>query len=269
MAILRDTVTNTTNLTMAIGGSVPSAGDDVIIENIAVVIDAGVDISTNEINSLTVAPSFTGRTTPSADITVDLNGTTSYEGLLTLNHSGGDLNFVAGGSGATIAVARILRTGAGASAYFRGGTLAQVEMSGGRAQINASTVISGTVYVAGGFLEILTHASDTVSTINVDATGNAVVKRDCTTVNVDGGLVTFEDAKPTNANINNGTMMYHNSENLSNIVVKGRGVLDLSQITGDITLGVTRYPGSRIIGSKTYTVTPTQTLIGGASDAIE
>jgi hypothetical protein len=263
MAVVYDN-TQSSNAVDAVGGSL-SADDDVVFSQLSATFTSA-DFDAVELNSMTFAPTFTGRTAPGVNILVNLDGAT-YDGNLVVNHRGGDLGIAASddGSAGTIARAVVNDTGSGIL-YFNGGTVSVIEQSGGDVRVNSSTAIGATVNLAGGNLRAESHASDVFGTVNVTGPAQLYTERAGTTFNLfdRNARATFVDAAPTNLNIWAGTVIYAHSANLANVVVGSFGTLDLRQIDGDMTLGATVYPGARILLPTSFTVTETLTRIANA-----
>ena len=258
MAVLKDTV-QSSNLLTAIGGTV-TTGDDVIINLLGVLFDAGLDLTdgdTVRLDSLTFSQKFTGGTVDESAVNVDLSASGNE---LVSNHNGRDLRIAAGGSGAKIDIIKMIQSGIG-EMFITTGDVGDIEQRGGRLNLNSTATISGTASVVDGVLELGPAASDAVTTLNVSGTGSVRLRRAATTINLSGrGLITLaQDSKAVGTvNVNGGTFRHEGDGNITTALVRNGGVLDLRNVSGDITITtLTTERGSVVLYPSSFTVTVT------------
>lgn len=256
--------TYSNNLSTSIGSI--SAGDDIIIQDSSINFTAGLDLSANEIDTFAVAPTCTSSfgSPGSGGVLLNLSAAT-YTGLLDYNGRGASAYF----DPATAIARTIIRGTGGGTFYGLGGTWAQIEQETGYSRFNTSADVQ-ILYMTGGSSFVDTHASDTIDTAVIDAAASLIFKRTVGALTVRGKAV-MDERSPTctTATIQGEGVLVWAGGAITNAVLSDRSVLDLSMLSGNLTItNLTKYGNScRIIkpaGSFTLTVT-NETLIGGAT----
>lgn len=255
--------TASSNLTTTIGST--SAGDTIIMQDMAVAFTSGLDLSGTEYEAFYVAPTCTSSfgSASSGAVTLDLDGGT-YTGYLEYNGRGNVAYFT---PGATIVETKIINTGSG-TFYGQGGTWTTLSQGAGRSQFNDTADVV-TAYIMGGSCTIDTHASQTLDTAIVGAGASLICKRNFGALTAHGS-VTMPERSPTCTTLNlmPGARVVWNGGNITTVNAYG-GRLDLSGISQNITIGTLNNYASgsdwyvKPAGGFTETVT-TENLYAGA-----
>lgn len=242
----------------------PAAGDIVILRDGSGVYDSGLDISTNEIDSLVFAQDFVGTVgAAGSSLLVDLSATT-HTGLLEYR-SRGAFAYIAATT--EIQTARIYQTGT-LGVFFTAGTVSSLEVLSGSVEFNSSTDVPS-LSVAGGFVKARDHATQAIDTLDIYG-GRCQCERNIGTANVYGGELNVIDASVTATTVNVGTggVFRHVGGDIGTLVAKPGATIDLSGVTEDITItNATRWPGVTYMpppqGITVTVSTPTEILGGG------
>lgn len=257
MATLRNTVAGS-NLTTALGGA-PAANSDIIISEGAPTYSAGTDISTNEQNTFTVAPTFRGQLgTGASPVIVDLSAAT-YTGKLVYDAPEAGDAYVKAKSGSDIQIAIVERTGRG-TFYACGETYTNFSQNAGQTEFGGSCVLV-TGYFNGGTTKINDNAT-AVTTLTARNMGAMQIERqittsyfyNCPSVRFDS----YADSLVT-VTIDNSTVVYTGTT-ITQLYGYGDGVLDLRQAVANQTItDATIDRNFRVLMPVGFTVTFTNT----------
>lgn len=253
----------TTFASPAWSGAAIADTNDLVIEYPFGTITAGLDQSvlTEGINSLWIKPGATagkigGGSAGSFIVDADV-GSTSF----VANYGNVEMYLTAGGDEALI---QNLDAGAGQT-HLTGGTVANVTVSGGTVNANASTVITRLIAVGGsGTIEY-----NATAITEAEITGGTwTIKRAVTTLTVSGNATVIYD--PDDAATISGTAIYtkggrliHKAGATPTIVNRG-GIHDFSQARRDFTPGGTAWTfiGTRFVDSASVTTSNRAKLYG-------
>lgn len=251
------------NLSTTIGSI--SANDIVIMQESSVAYTSGLDLSSVELDKFIIAPTCKSDfgSSSAGGVKLDLSGA-AHTGLLEYRGSGSKFYC----DPETTIARTIIDPASSGMFYGTGGTFSQVEQGAGSSNFNSSSVV-GLAYVIEGAMTIDEHVSSTVTTLVIGAKASVVLNRSATTVNVDGRLISQK------RDITIGTLSCRSSCNVrwasgDITTVNGNGgVLDLSGISQDVTIGtLNKYTDDfkiiRPSGAFTLTIT-TENLFAGAS----
>jgi len=240
MATLIDSVAST-NLTTALGGSAPSAADDVLLQS-SNRYTAGATFGSTALARMELTPTFGGLI---ADTTLTFTATSGKV------RNRGRSRQVKWGANATASVWALYLNMPSADGLVQisNVTITSGFWVGGQGVIEDTTVLTA-MWVHGGMLSIQRQASagNAVGTLNVTA-GTVELARDIGTLNIYGGSINIDDVHvgPTNVNVYNGSIAWGRAATAQGTLVAYAGLLDFSNLAQDITFtAVTLGPAVKI-----------------------
>lgn len=248
MATVTDTVLSN-NLTTAIGGAVPGAGDTLIIQQsyAAWQYTAGCNLGANSVALVDIKPSFAGSIATENLIILATTGTLR-------NKFSGTTMRIASTAAASVIQTLIHQTTGGGVTLYQTATFTTANCNGGAAVFASDTTIT-TGNLSAGVVE-LREGGGASTTLNVRGTAEVMLDRDCTTLNVYGGSVTINSTtcSPGTTAIQSGSITYKAVGSTGGTLNGSGGVCDF-RLCGDVTFsGGTLMPGFRILKRPNQTI---------------
>jgi len=256
MATVTDTVLSP-NLTTALGGAVPGAGDTAIIQQsyASWQYTAGCNLGANSIALLDIKPSFAGSIQVENLIVLATTGTVR-------NKFAGTLIRMASTAAASVIQTLIHAPTAGGTTLYQTMTVTTGYFQSGAAIFASDTTVT-TGNCTGGVTE-LREGGGATTTLNVRDSAEVKLDRDVTTLNVYGGRVTINSTtcSPGTTNVQGGSITYLAVGSTGGTLNGSAGVCDFTQC-GDVT-----FSGGTLLPGFTIRKRPNQTIdVSACTDA--